>query len=269
MLMRLCLYNICMSIGPLNKELPVPLYYQLKMALMGAIESGEWQRGEQLPNEGQLAANFGVSKITVRQALRDLVEMGYVRREQGRGTFVSKPKMDQGPRELTSFSEEMRRHRLTASSRVIGRFEAEADEDAADALQIAPGDRVFVLKRLRMADGEPMGIQTAHIPLALAPGLAGEDFDHVSLYEVLQSRYGLQPAKARESYLAVPAEAEAARLLGIAAGAPVFAVERVTYLPNGRPFEFVKSTMRGDRYNIILELAADRVPQAQREGGTQ
>jgi GntR family transcriptional regulator len=258
-----------MLMVPLNKDLPTPLYHQLKLALMSAIESGQWEAGQQLPNEGKLAESFGVSKITVRQALQELADLGYVRREQGRGTFVSKPKLDQGPRELTSFSEEMRRHRLKPSSRVLEKHVTKAGQRAAEALQLREEEPVFVLKRLRIAEDEPMGVQTAHIPLSLVPGLLDEDLENVSLYEVLQNRYSLYPAKARETYFAVPVEESAAELLGIAAGSPVFAVERVTLLASGKPFEFVQSVMRGDRYSVILELAADRMPQAIREGGTQ
>jgi GntR family transcriptional regulator len=254
---------------PLDKDLRVPLYHQLKCALMKAIESGQCQSGEQLPNEGKLAENFGVSKITVRQALQELADLGYVRREQGRGTFASKPKLDQGPRELTSFSEEMRRRRLTPSSRVLDRQVTKASERVVEVLQLREDEPVFVLKRLRLAEGEQMGIQTATIPLALAPGLANDDLENVSLYELLQTRYGLQPAKARETYFAVPVESEPAELLGIPSGSPVFVVERVTFVPSGKPFEFVQSIMRGDRYRVILELAANRMPQAIREGGTQ
>ncbi|HZS53179.1 MAG TPA: GntR family transcriptional regulator [Bryobacteraceae bacterium] len=255
--------------SPLDKQLPVPLYHQLKCALISSIESGKWHSGQQLPNEGKLAEAFGVSKVTVRQALRDLSDAGYVRREQGRGTFVSRPKLDHGPRELTSFSEEMRRHHLTASSRILERVESEASERVAEALQIPAGEPVFVLKRLRMADAEPMGIQTAHIPLKFVPDLIRADLENKSLYEVLQNHCGLQPSGARETYSAVPADSGTSELLRIPPGSPVLAVERVTYLSKGRPFEFVQSLMRGDRYSIILELEANRSPQAIRQGSTQ
>jgi len=252
----------------LDKQLPVPLYHQLKCALITAIESGEWQSGQQLPNEGKLAETFGVSKVTVRQALRDLSEVGYVRREQGRGTFVSRRKLDQGPRELTSFSEEMRRHHLTASSRILERFETGATDRVAEALQLPAGEQVFVLKRLRLADAEPMAIQTAHIPVKLMPDLIHADLENASLYELLQSR-GLQPSSARETYSATAVEAAPSELLRVPRGSPVLAVERVTYLATGKPFEFVQSLVRGDRYSIILELEANRFPQAIRRGGTQ
>jgi len=255
---RLCPYKDAMSMGMVNKDLPVPLYHQVKELLLTAIESGHWSSDQQLPNEGKLAELFGVSKITVRQALQELADLGYIRREQGRGTFVSKTKFGQGPRELMSFTEEMSRHRRTASARVLEKTVTEADLAVAEHLQLRLNDRVLVLKRLRLADGEPMGIQTAHIPLDLAPRLVEEDFENVSLYEVLQTRYGVQAARSREQYFATSADAEAAALLGIPTGAAVFAAERVTFSRSGLPFEFTKSTMRGDRYSIVLNLVKGR-----------
>src|SRR6476620_1679908 len=175
-----------MSWGSVNKDLPIPLYHQLKDSLQKAIEAGKWKSDEQLPNETRLAEHYGVSKITVRQALQELASLGYIRREQGRGTFVSQPKFYQGPRELMSFTEEMRAHRLAPESSVLEQRVARADAEVAAALGIAEGDEVFVLTRLRMAEGEPMGVQIAHIPVAIAPGLPLESFDGVSLYSLLQ-----------------------------------------------------------------------------------
>ena len=250
--------------GALDKDLPVPLYHQLQSVLKAEIESRRWRADEQLPNEGKLAERFGVSKITVRQALHKLAELGYIRREQGRGTFVARRKFDEGPRELTSFTEEMRRHDLAATSRILGQGVEEADARVSDALLVPLLSPVFVLKRVRLAAGEPMSVQTAHIPAAFVPGL--EVAADVSLYDVLQSRYHLYPARARETYFAAAAAPPAAELLGIASGSPVFTVERVTMLPNERPFEFVQSVVRGDRYTIVLDLvkpgASSRDPQS-------
>ena len=238
--------------GPLDKDLAVPLYHQLEEVLKAEIESGRWRPGEQIPTESQLVDNFGVSKITVRQALQGLVDLGYIRREHGRGTFVSKRKFDEGPRELTSFSEEMRGHNLQASSRILAREIAEAEGRVAEALEVPLGSAVLVLKRLRLANGEPLSVQTAHIPAALVPGL--EIDGNNSLYEVLQTRYHLYAARARETYLAATADRSVTRLLRVRLGSAVFRVERVTYLTNDKPFEFVQSTIRGDRYSIVLDL---------------
>src|SRR5689334_1084850 len=100
----------------LNRDLPVPLYHQVKTWILGGIENGLWRPDERLPSEDELADKFSVSKITVRQALRDLAQLGYIRREQGRGTFVQRPPLIEGPRKLTSFTEEMRRQGVTATS---------------------------------------------------------------------------------------------------------------------------------------------------------
>jgi GntR family transcriptional regulator len=238
--------------GPLDKDLPAPLYHQLQELLKTEIENGVWAAGEQLPNEAKLAERFGISKITVRQALQNLSELGYISREHGRGTFVARRKFDENPRELTSFTEEMRRHRLAAESKILAQYTDEADSRVACALQLRPHAAVYILKRLRLAGGEPVTLQTAHIPAGLVPGLqlAPED----SLYEVLQRQYDLFAARAKETYLAAAADGPSAEMLRIAPGAPVFAVERVTLLPNEKPFEFVRSIARGDRYSIVLDL---------------
>jgi GntR family transcriptional regulator len=248
--------------GPLDKDLPVPLYHQLQAVLKAEIESRKWLADEQLPNETKIAERFGVSKITVRQALQKLSEQGYIRREHGRGTFVARRKFDEGPRELTSFTEEMRRHDLAARSVVLAQYVAPADTKVADALMLPVESPIFVLKRVRLAAGEPMSVQTAHIPASFVPGL--EMTEDLSLYEVLQSRFHLYAARARETYFAGAAEASAAELLEIPVGSPVFSVERVTLLPNERPFEFVQSVVRGDRYSIVLDLVKPDAAQPER-----
>jgi GntR family transcriptional regulator len=243
------------SVGPLDKDLPAPLYHQLQELLKREIESGAWGAGAQLPNEGKLAERFGVSKITVRQALQNLEDLGYINRQQGRGTFVARRKFDAGPRELLSFTEEMRRHDLPASSQILVQQTEQADERVADALRLPAEASVFVLKRLRMAGGEPATVQTAHIPVQLVPGI--HLVPEASLYELLQRQYHLYAARAKETYFAAAADSVSADLLHIATGAPVFAVERVTLLSNGKPFEFVQSIVRGDRYSIVLDLVKD------------
>jgi GntR family transcriptional regulator len=244
--------------GALDKELPVPLYHQLQAVLKAEIESRKWQPDEQLPNEARLAERFGVSKITVRQALEELADLGYIRREHGRGTFVQRRKFDEGPRELTSFTEEMRRHNLAAKSRILSQSMMEADTRVADALRVPLLSPIFVLERVRLAGGEPMSVQTAYIPGGLVPGL--EVREESSLYELLQTRYHLYAARARETYFAALAQSPNAELLGVAPGSPVFAVERVTQLPNEKPFEFVQSIVRGDLYKIVLDLVKQTGP---------
>ena len=136
------------------------------------------------------------------------------------------PPLEEGPRELTSFTGEMRGRGRIATSRVIAQAIVEAPADIASRLAIAAGAPVFRLQRLRLADGEPMGLQTAYIPLALVPDIDRLSFTEASLYEVLASRYSLRPASAREAHMAVPVPEDAALLLQVPAGSPALSAER-------------------------------------------
>jgi GntR family transcriptional regulator len=239
----------------LNRTLYVPLYHQLKEILLRDIQSGKLKPDDRLPSEDQVAASYGVSIITVRRTLTDLATAGYIRRERGRGTFVSRVAVEQGPRELTSFAHEMSKRGLRSSSRVLEQKVVECDAEIAGHLQIGEGEKVFVLRRLRLADDEPMGIQTAHLPLNLAPSLVDEDFSTASLYETLEKKFGIFPSHAREIHSAISIADDDAAILGLREGALGLAARRLTYLGGGQPLEFVLSVMRADRYQIVLDLA--------------
>jgi GntR family transcriptional regulator len=240
----------------LRRNLPIPLYHQLKMVILREIEAGRWKPGDRIPTENELIARFRVSKITVRQALRELATLGYIRREQGRGTFVQRPPLEEGPRGLTSFTDEMQHHGLIATSQVLEQGLIAGPDDITAKLQLANAAPVFRLRRLRFADGEPMGLQTAYVPSALVPRIDEMPFTDVSLYQVLRSEYNLHPVTARETHIAVLVSSEEAGLLRIPPGSPALAAERMTYLADGTPLECVRSIMRGDRYKIVLDLAS-------------
>jgi len=241
----------------LDKRSPTPLYHQLKSAILQAIQAGQWKADDRLPTESELVEIYHVSKITVREALRELAQMGYVRREQGRGTFVARTHLEQGPRELTSFTEEMRRRGYGSASRVLGREIVTPTAELAAKLELAKGEQVFRLRRLRMANDQPMGVQTAYLPVRLTPGLERHNFESRSLYEILRKEYGLVPARATETHSAIVADAETAALLGIPKRSPAMTAERITFLASGRPLEVVESVMRGDQYRIVLDLVSD------------
>lgn len=240
----------------LSRDVPAPLYHQLKTVLLREIEAGQWKPGDRLPPEDELVRRFQVSKITVRQALGELASQGTIRREQGRGTFVERPRVQQGPRELTSFTEEMRRHGMVSHSRVLDQRVIPAPAAVAAGLQIPADTQVFRLRRLRLADEEPMGVQTAFLPLDLVPGIGAIDIGDASLYDLLASRYSLHPASARETYRVVTLRREEAALLRVSPGAPAMGAERVTALADGRRMEVVQSVMRGDRYTVAVDLTA-------------
>ncbi len=238
----------------LDKDSPVPLYHQLKSVLLERVRTGYWKNNDQLPTEDALGAEFGVSKATVRQALHALAQAGVVRREQGRGTFVTEPKIQFGPRSLKSFTHEMQEMGTPAGSRVLEQRLVPANEEIALKLQVAPGTELFLLQRLRLAGGEPMGIQTVHMPADLVPGILEVNFETASLYETLETRFNLAPDHATQTHYAVAAGPAEAALLDVPVGSPALGGERLTFVRSGRPLELTYSLMRGDRYQIRLKL---------------
>ena len=238
----------------LDEHSPIPLYHQLQELLREKIESGEWNPGARLPTEDELCEMCQISKTTVRQALSALAIEGFLIRKQGRGTFVAEPRIEQGPVELTSFSEEMQRRGLYPASKVMELKEIPATPKIADALKLDRGELVFMIKRLRLANDEPMGIQTAYLPAALFPGLLDEDLSG-SLYQVLEEKYSIIPASATEVHYAVLLDKHEAELLGMPSRDSVgLLVERRGFSQDEHPIEFVSSIMRGDRYQVSVHL---------------
>ncbi len=232
-----------------DRRRPEPLWHQAEMALRGLIESGEWASGTQIPNEDRLCDMLGISRITVRHALRNLEEAGLLRREHGRGTFVRSATVIAGVRGLTSFTDEMKTLSLAAGTRLLDANRIAADEEMADALEISIGDPIVRLRRLRLGNGMPIGIQTSHLPEARVPGLYDAAAGIQSLYGWLKEHCGISPVKAKEVYRVGRVADPDAELIGQAAGTPAFEVERIAYDVRG-PFEFTLSTMRADRYEI-------------------
>lgn len=236
-----------------DRSRPEPLWHQAENAVRELIARGTWPDGMQLPNEGKLSELLGVSRITVRHALRNLEQSGLLRREHGRGTFVRRSTVIGGIRGLTSFTQEMAERGLVVGSRILEMIEIPADGEVASALEIADGTPVYRIRRLRAGDDQPIGIQTAYLPASQFPRLLEIEGPIPSLYELLRNRFGVTPRTAREIYRVGAVDGDDAELLDIAAGSPAFIVHRITS-GNGKPFEFTISIMRGDRYEIRSKL---------------
>jgi GntR family transcriptional regulator len=240
----------------LDRNSAVPLYYQIHLQLLEQIQSGKLSPGQAIPSEHEISSRLGVSRMTARQAVKSLCDEGVAYSRPGLGTFVSGTKQEKRSTDLLSFTQEMRARGCRPGSRVLsfGRMPAEAE--VAHALHLTPGAKVFCLRRVRLADSVPMGVENSFLPLALYPGLL-ESFDpRRSLYQALAKRYGIRMLAADEVVEAALANAEQAKLLGIKQNAPVFRLTRVSYAQNGQPVEFVSSTYRGDRWKIVSHLLA-------------
>jgi GntR family transcriptional regulator len=237
-----------------NRNGIVPLYCQIQQQLYERIRAGELKAGDPIPSEQEISTKLGVSRMTARLAIKALCELGLVYSERGRGTFVSGLKLEKNFRQVLSFTEEMQFSGRQARSRMLSFEIVPAGEEVARALNLKPRDQVMKLRRLRIADSVPMGIECSCLPARLCPDLK-ETFDpRTSLYQTLSDRYGIQIAIADEIVEAGLAGSEDARLLRIRAGSAIFAFTRTSYLQHGQPVEYVKSIYRADRYKIVNRL---------------
>ena len=240
-----------------NAQRPsLPKYRLLQQALEARI--AQLHPGDRFPSERELEQEYGVSRITVRQALQQLVLAGKLERIQGRGTFVARPKVEQGL-VLTSFSEEMRRRGLTPGSRTLANQHIPADAELAARLAIAEGAPVIMLTRLRLANGEPMALETVYISAERFPLLAEADLTDRSLYAWLAEHYGIELTHGEQTIEAVVLTPQEARLFGLPPGLPAFRQVRLSYDQFDRPVELVRSLYRGDRYKLFTPLT--RPPQ--------
>src|SRR5580698_3436197 len=226
---------------------------QIEDWLAGEIAVGALMPGDRLPTEHDLAAWFGVSRMTLRHALAELARRGLVTRTVGRhgGTFVAAPKLEQDLTTLAGFSEQLRRHGVVAGARVLTATERPAGPAAGQALQIGEQDPVYEVRRIRLADGRPIAVERSLFPAARFPGMLDCPLDG-SLYELLEVTYGLRPHRAREIMEPVTADAREAEALGVAEGAPLMLVERTAYARSGEPLEYARDLFRGDRTRVVL-----------------
>jgi GntR family transcriptional regulator len=212
--------------------------------------------GTAIPSERQLSADLGVSRLTVRAALDELAREGYLVRRRGSGTYVQQPSKISQELTMTSFSEEMRRRGLVPGSRTISLETILAGARLGRAIQVSPSEKILMVKRLRLADNEPMAIETLHIPKALVPDLGRKDLDGSgSFYELLADKYNLVISSGTQAIEPTVTNEEESAALGVPLHSPAFLFERTSRDQAGRTVEFVQSVYRGDRYRIVTELS--------------
>jgi GntR family transcriptional regulator len=209
--------------------------------------------GDAIPSERQLGLDLGVSRLTVRAALDELVREGYLVRRRGAGTFVAEPKVAKGM-DITSFSDDMRERGLTPGSLTISLQTIPAGARLGRILHVSPSEDVIAVKRLRLADGDPMAIELLHVRAALVPGLTAEDLERNSFYELLADRYAVTIVGGTQTVEPTVTNEEESAALGVPLHSPALLFERVTRSEAGDIVEFTSSTYRGDRYRIVTEL---------------
>lgn len=241
----------------IQRDSSTPLYTQIAKALRLQIQSEELKAGENFPSERELAEQYGVSRMTARQAVQSLRKEGLVYYERGVGTFVTDYKLDVHNRNLNGFSDEMLSLGLVPSSRVLTLQRKTADEQIEQELHLESDAEVFHLERLRLADNEPMAFEVTFLPTAICPELDKMDLTKSSLYQILVENYDLKMHHAAESLEAAAADEFIAKQLGIEAGTPVLVVHRVVFSESNQPIESARTTYRADRYRATFFLSKD------------
>lgn len=228
----------------------VPKHEQLRAILEERLDS-EYRSGDLLPSERQLCQDFSVSRITVREALSQLVTDGRLVRIRGKGTFVAE-RTARSELHLASFHEDMRRLGRTPTTVVLVSELKIPPPTTLSALGLRAADRAFHVKRLRLADSSPISIDDGWYPESLAPGLNRQDLAQ-SIYRLFRNTYQRPIDRAQQTIGAVSADAEKATLLGVDRGSPILAFDRVSY-SGDVPIEHCRSWYRSDRYQVQMTV---------------
>jgi GntR family transcriptional regulator len=236
----------------------VPRYHQIAEALRARISAGGLTTGQRLDNQRQLAQSFGVTLMTLRQALDVLAREGLITRRHGLGTFVAPPPVDYDILQFRTLAGDLSAVGEDVATRFLRSRFGRADRRVAQELGLAEGARMFVLERLRLVDGQPLSFQVSHLPAAIGEEAAKADLTVTPLRHVLSFKLGIEITAARETVSAETLPARAARELGCAAGAPCFRSDRVSTDAERRPIVYDRVFIPGDRFRITRQLHYDR-----------
>jgi GntR family transcriptional regulator len=245
----------------INRDLPIPYYYQIVQILREAIQDHEVdpEQGDPLfPSEMELAEFFQVNRGTIRHALETLEREGLIYREKGRGTFLQRRRVELDLAQLCSTTEDLKARGWSPASRLLGLSSITPGLHIQRFLNLREAETVWQIYRLRLANDEPISLQWSYIPRRLAPDLDKKDLNG-SLYYILKNEYGIEMSSADQTIRARQATPEEAQLLGISENEILFEISRVTYDRENRPVEHLDSLWRGDRYDFHVRLYSSRV----------
>ncbi len=239
---------------------PAPLYTQIRERLRAYILNGIYRAHQRMPSENEMVESFGVSRITVRQALRDLQHEGLIFKVQGKGTFVSKPKAVQNLVRLEGFGEAMSPAGHETHSRVIGHRVVRARAVIGARLGLGERDEVTEITRVRYLDREPVSLDLTYVPRSIGDRLVREDLQGRDVFVILENDYGIALGNADVEISATLADAAVAHALQIEEGAPVLRLERLTCAADGRPLDFEYLYCRGDAFRYRMRLNRRQAP---------
>ncbi len=240
----------------LDRNNPKPLYAQLEDLLRTSIMNGEWQVNHAIPSENELSKTYGLSRMTVRAVITMLVKEGLLYRVQGKGTFVSEPKISTRSPAYMGVREQLEQMGYEIRTRLVKFEKIPANNNIASALGITPGDTVTYIERIRYTGDQPISLHRSYIPVSLCPSLEEADLEGEQLCVIVERQFGYKTASVSESLESVPANAEEAELLQIDRGYPLLMLEDVNKSADGSIFEYTKVLFRGDKVKLHFEYEA-------------
>lgn len=247
--------------APLRRDDPLPLHSRLREDLRERIAGRSFGSQQRLPSEAELMRHYGVSRITVRQALQALEQQGLIVRVAGKGSFVASPKPFQHLARLQGLAEAMASQGHAIRNRVLELSRVPADATVAARLALPLGSLVTHIRRTRLLDGQPLSVDCSWLPLALGDRIAGADLESRDIFSMLEQDLATPLGHADLVLNAVSVPAAVARELGLAAGEPVLHIERLTHDRSGHPIDYEHLYCRSDNFQFRLRIDRHSGPQ--------
>lgn len=230
----------------------LPIYIQIHDKLKDDIEKGRWKIGDRLPSERELAVDFGVSRMTLRQAVQTLADEGILERKIGSGTYVARKKVQEKMSGTTSFTEIMESQNRKPSSKTVSYFSTTPSSSEMKRLELNEHEAIIRMERIRYADGVPICFEVASIPSELVKSFSKKEITE-SFYRTLETKGGYKIGGANQTISAMLASEQIAEYLDIKRGEAVLRLRQISCLQDGRPFEYVRTQYVGNRFEFYLE----------------
>ena len=237
----------------LDENSPLSLYYQLKKIIIDNIKDKVWALDSKIPTERELCDIYKVSRITVRQALKELEQEGYLYRKQGRGTFVKGQTFVQKLSTFYSFTEEIKKMGSVPTTRILSYKTIPSSKKIASKLSVEQGAEVIGIKRLRLADNEPFAVETSYLVRKYTENLKKEDVELLGLYKALSQDCSIEMSDAIETFEAMNVSEIDSEVLGVPKREAILHLDRIAY-SKGIIIEYCSSIIRGDRYKYTVQL---------------
>ncbi|KRM11664.1 GntR family transcriptional regulator [Paucilactobacillus suebicus] len=229
-----------------------PVYIQIHNQIKQDVENGKWRVGERIPAERELAELFNVSRMTLRQAIQTLVDDGILERHVGSGTFVANRKVQEKMSGVTSFTDLMLAAGKVPSSKTISYHLMTPSQSEIERLQLDGSKKVLRMERIRYGSNVPICYEVTAVPADLIEGFSKEEVT-TSLYKALEEKAGLHPRRAIQTVSAMSASEKIAEYLHVKRGEALLRLRQISYLQDGRPFEYTHTQYVGDRFEFVLE----------------